>query len=185
MGPHTPTLSAELRDALDALRRIVQTLRVSGRDAERQVGLTAAQLFALQQLASVPGASVNDLAQRTFTHQSSVSVVVRKLVERRLVAKVTAPDDRRRVRLAVTDARRALLRRSPEPAQDRLIAGLAALQPGQRHALVQALSDVAETMSKTDGPPPMLFEDAHNGHRRALARQPPRRRSKPRRPLRG
>lgn len=170
MGSHSTRFDVELRDALDALRRIVQTLRVLGREAERKVGLSPAQLFALQQLASAPGASVNELAERTFTHQSSVSVVIRKLVERRLVAKVTSPDDRRRVRLALTDSGRALLRRSPEPAQDRLIAGLAALQPLQRQALVQGLTDVAATMSESDTPPPMLFEDSHNGHRRPLPR---------------
>lgn len=169
MGSHTPQFSAELRAALDAFRRIVQALRVSGRESERRVGLSAAQLFALQQLANTPGASVNELAQRTFTHQSSVSVVVKKLVERRLVVKMASPDDRRRVRLAITDAGRALLRRSPEPAQERLIAGLAALPAAQRHALVDGLADVALTMAQSDGPPPMLFEDSRNGHRRAAS----------------
>src|SRR5262245_47049882 len=112
-GPVSPPASypADIRLALDAFRRIVQTLRSSSALAEREVGLTSAQLFALQQLAAMPGASINDLAARTFTHQSSVSVVVRRLAGRRFVAKVPASDDRRRVSIALTDAGRALLRR--------------------------------------------------------------------------
>jgi DNA-binding MarR family transcriptional regulator len=156
MGSHP---SSDLRVAIEAFRRIVQELRTSSREAERRVGLSAAQLFALQQLASSPGTSVNDLAARTFTHQSSVSAVVARLVERRLVAKVTSPEDRRRLRLAVTDAGRAVLRRSPEPIQERLIAGLAALSEHQRHTLAETLSDVARMMSNAHAHPPMFFEE--------------------------
>jgi len=55
----------------------VQALRVSSRAAERDVGLSAAQLFVLDRLAGADQAlCVNELAQRTLTHQSSVSVVV-------------------------------------------------------------------------------------------------------------
>ena len=151
--------------ALDAFRRIVQALRISGHDAERRVGLTGAQLFALQQVARFPGSSVNDLAARTFTHQSSVSVVVARLVERRLVAKVAARDDRRRLRLAPTEAGRALARRSPEPAQERLIAGLAALPEADRRALAASLQAVAETMA-ADLHPPMFFEEHHARRKR-------------------
>jgi len=174
MAPHVPGLASDLHVALDAFRRIIQTLRQSSRDVERRVGLSAAQLFALQQLATMSGASVGDLAASTFTHQSSVSVVVQRLVDRKLVAKVTSPDDRRRVRLAVTDAGRALLRRSPEPVQDRLISGIAALPLGQRHAFVHALTMLADAVAGGTAPPPMLFED-HKRGRPAARRKTPRR----------
>ena len=159
MGPHTSSFSTDVRGVLDAFRRIVQALRTSSRDAERRVGLSAAQLYALQQLANMSGASVNDLAARTFTHQSSVSVVVQRLVARRLVAKVPSNDDRRRVRLTLTDSGRALLRRSPEPVQERLIAGIAAVPAADRRVLMTALDTIADTLATRGGEPPMLFED--------------------------
>jgi DNA-binding MarR family transcriptional regulator len=179
MGGHaTGASSGDVRAALDAFRRIVQALRMSAHDAEQRVGLSGAQLFALQQLASMPGASVNDLAARTFTHQSSVSVVVRRLVERRLVAKVAARDDRRRVRLALTHAGRTALRRSPEPMQHRLIAGIATLTDPQRRTLAAALTQVAQTMAEPRRSPPMFFEErATRGWRRRATREPARRRS--------
>ena len=171
MGSHTSTFHGDVRGALDAFRRIVQALRSSSREAERRVGLSAAQLFALQQLAAMPGASVNELAARTFTHQSSVSAVVQRLVARKLVAKNAAPEDGRRVRLTVTEAGRALLRRSPEPVQDRLIAGVAALRPLDRRALVSSLGAVADTLAIHNGAPPMLFEDGSNGHGRPKSKR--------------
>lgn len=164
MGSHASSaFTNDVRAALDAFRRIVQALRTSSRETERRVGLSAAQLYALQQLSGMAGASINDLAARTFTHQSSVSVVVQRLVGRRLVAKATSDDDRRRVRLTITDAGRALLRRSPEPVQERLIAGIASLSAADRRALAEALAAIADTLSAERGAPPMLFEDGRHG----------------------
>lgn len=165
MGSHATAFAGDVREALDAFRRIVQALRTSSRDAERRVGLSAAQLYALQQLAGMSGASINDLAARTFTHQSSVSVVVQRLVARRLVAKMPSEDDRRRVRLTITDAGRALLRRSPEPVQERLVAGIATLSPVERRGLVDALTAIADTLATGSGAPPMLFEDRRRAAR--------------------
>lgn len=170
MGSHASSFPHDVRASLDAFRRIVQALRTSSRHVERHVGLSSAQLFALQQLALMPGASVNDLAARTFTHQSSVSVVVRRLVEQRLVAKMTAQDDRRRLRLALTEHGRAVLRRSPSPVQEQLIAGIASLPDAQRQMLAESLAEIAHMMSNGQrGPAPMLFEDhapTGNGSRR-------------------
>ena len=171
MGAHASSIAADVRAVLDGFRRIVQVLRTSSREAERRVGLTAAQLFALQQLAASPGASVNELAARTFTHQSSVSVVVQRLVARKLVVKVISKDDRRRVRLELTNAGRAVLRRSPEPVQKRLIAGIAALPVAQRQVLIQALGSIAEVLATSNTAPPMLFEERGRERRATRPRE--------------
>ncbi len=177
MGSHgSAAFPEDVRLALDAFRRIIQVLRTAARDTERHVGLSTAQLFALQQLAIAPGASVNDLAARTFTHQSSVSVVIQRLVDRRLVRKVTSRDDRRRVRLALTESGRALLRRSPQPVQDRLIAGRAALSEDRRHVVAEALNEIAQTINGRAEPPPMLFEDSRRSARAPRRTRPPRKR---------
>jgi DNA-binding MarR family transcriptional regulator len=157
----------DLRTALDAFRRIVQTLRTSARDVERRGRISGAQLFALQQLAASPGASVNELAARTFTHQSSVSVVVQRLVDRRLVAKVSGPNDKRRAHLAVTSEGAAVLRRSPDPVQARLVAAIEALSAPRRRMLAEMLSEIARTMNAPERAG-MFFED---GARRARTRR--------------
>jgi DNA-binding MarR family transcriptional regulator len=149
----------DIRTALDAFRRIVQTLRTSARDVERRGGISGAQLFALQQIAAAPGASVNELAARTFTHQSSVSVVVQRLVKRRLVAKVSGPTDKRRAHLAVTSEGAAVLRRAPDPVQARLVAAIEALSAPRRRMLAEMLSEIARTMNAPERAR-MFFEDA-------------------------
>src|SRR5262245_45120580 len=117
-------MSGDVRQTLDALRRIIQALRGEHGSPHADRGLTTAQRFALQQIAEHPHSSVNQIAALTFTHQSSVSVVIGRLVERGLVAKVTAASDRRSQVMEVTATGRQLLRRDVPLIQERLIAGI-------------------------------------------------------------
>jgi DNA-binding MarR family transcriptional regulator len=73
------TMSTPQR-VLDSIRQIVRLLREGSRDSEERVGLSAAQLFVLQKLDPDEPLSLNELSARTLTHQSSVSVVVSRLV---------------------------------------------------------------------------------------------------------
>jgi len=148
----------DLTGALDGIRRIVQTLRVSARTAERALGVSGAQLFVLHSLAEAPAASLNDLAERTFTHQSSVSVVVERLVRRRLVSRTRSAEDGRRIVLSLTPAGRRALESAPEIAQIRLIGALRALSARERRALARTLTRLSEAMGIT-ARPPLLFED--------------------------
>jgi len=150
----------DVRVALDAFRRIVQALRV-GRAGDRAAGLGSAPLFALQQIAEHPDASVNDVAVLTCTHQSSVSVVIQRLVRQRLVAKVASSQDRRRQQLVVTARGRRLLDRAPVAVQEHLIAAIAALPAADRRALARSLSAVAQLVAPPGAAPhpPMFFED--------------------------
>jgi DNA-binding MarR family transcriptional regulator len=151
--------------ALDALRRIVRVLRQSSARTERELGIGGAQLFVLHQLAVSPAGSINELAERTYTHQSSVSVVVRRLVEQGLVARRPAADDARRRELRLTAAGRRLVQRAPLPAQVRLIQGLGALGRKELPGLSRSLRKVVQGMGAAGEPPSMLF--AENAERLA------------------
>src|SRR5262245_81630 len=101
MGSNTSGAS-DTQAVLDAIRQIVQALRESSRWSERHVGLSGAQLFVLQALAEAPGISLNELAARTHTHQSSVSVVVTRLVDAGLVRRGRSGLDARSVTLSLS-----------------------------------------------------------------------------------
>jgi DNA-binding MarR family transcriptional regulator len=149
----------DVRVALDALRHIVQALRGGG-TVRGTVRIGSAQLFALRQIAEHRGASVNDLAALTCTHQSSVSVVIQALVQRGLVARVPSPDDRRRRQLAVTPLGMRQLRQVPAAAQEALIAAIAGLPAAKRRRLAAVLSTIARAVAPAGvlRHPPMFFE---------------------------
>ncbi|WP_437486142.1 MarR family winged helix-turn-helix transcriptional regulator [Sorangium sp. So ce1014] len=143
---------------MDAIRAIVQRLRVSSRACERRLGLSSAQLFVLQQLDQAAAASVAELARRTLTHQSSVSVVVTRLAERGLVTRRPSPEDARRTEISLTPAGRALLRRAPRTVQAELISAVDRLPEDERRGLAQSLTTLARALGAGDEAPPLFFE---------------------------
>ncbi|HEY2586981.1 MAG TPA: MarR family winged helix-turn-helix transcriptional regulator [Tepidisphaeraceae bacterium] len=149
----------EVREVLDCIRRIVRLLRLSSREAERDVGLTGAQLFVLQKLNEAKMLSVNELAERTHTHQSSVSVVAQSLVDKGLVARARASDDARRLELTLTPAARTLMRKAPGAAQDRLIEALESLPGSTRSQLAKSLGKLVDAAGLSDVEPGMMFEE--------------------------
>jgi DNA-binding MarR family transcriptional regulator len=166
---------ADVRAVMDALRRIVRALRLSARAAEGRLGISSAQLFVLHQLAHGDASSIDELAARTLTHQSSVSVVVSRLADRGLVVRRTPAHDARRTAIALTAAGRALLRRAPEVSQARLITGLERLPPSQRRALASQLTALVRALEVGHEKPAMFFEE-EPARARVPRRRPPRRR---------
>ena len=147
--PNGRSADPAVADVVDSLRSIIRELRRGGRGAE-QAGVHSAQLFAMQKLAEGPAASLGELAQRTFTDPSSVSVVVTRLVERGLVTRTAAADDRRRVLIALTPAGRAVLRRAPRAAQARLHDAARSLPERQLTALATGLRALARGLAVHD-----------------------------------
>jgi DNA-binding MarR family transcriptional regulator len=149
----------EVTPILDDLRRIVRVLRTASRQAEQRLGVTGAQLFVLKALDDEPRLSLTALALRTRTDQSTVSVVVKRLVARGLVDRVRAADDARRADLSLTRRGRTLLGTSPRAAQDGLITGLERLSAADRRALRKGLGALVVAMRLDDQPPVMFFEE--------------------------
>jgi len=149
----------QAREVLNSLRHIVRSLRVSSRDAEQRVGLSGAQLFVLQCLSRQSPCSVNELAAATATDQSSVSVVVSRLVARGYVKRVTSKLDRRSVELSLTPAGRTLLLAAPEAAQERLLLALSQLKRSEISLLSSLLGKVVELAQVSQGAPSLFFEE--------------------------
>jgi DNA-binding MarR family transcriptional regulator len=157
--PVRSSAPAEAREVLNALRHIVRSLRVSSRNAEQLVGLSGAQLFVLQCLARHSPCSVNELAAHTATDQSSVSVVVSRLVARGHVKRASSKIDRRRVELSLTPSGRALLWKAPEAAQDRLLVALTQLGKPDLRVLSKLLGRVVELAHVPNENPSLFFEE--------------------------
>jgi MarR family transcriptional regulator, organic hydroperoxide resistance regulator len=143
---------------LQRLRALVGGMGQSARAIEERTGVTNAQLFLLQHLASGEGSSVRDLAAHAHTGQSAVSAIVGRLVARRLVRRARSPVDGRSVVLTLTESGRALVRRAPEPPTTRLLRALADLDARELSALVRGLAGLSRSMRLPEQSSAMLFE---------------------------
>jgi DNA-binding MarR family transcriptional regulator len=146
-------------ELMDSFRRIVQALRSSHR-AAAYLNLTGAQLFVINALheARAP-MSVRELAERTRTDPSTVSVVVTRLVKRGLVQRTRAAEDSRRAELTLTRLGIALQKKAPRTtAQKQLLSALEALSSRDAAVFLRLLERIAGAMGASEEMPKMLFD---------------------------
>lgn len=153
-GRNGATAPRDLTRVLDSIRAIVRTMRLSGRAAEETLGVNGAQLHVLQKLGEASADSLAELASRTHTDPSSVSVVVSRLVTRGLVSREASSEDARRVTIALTSSGRALLRRAPRAAQTQLADAASQLSQRQLRALADGLAELVELMAPPEDAEP-------------------------------
>ncbi len=150
-----------VRELMDYFRQLVQALRTSHRAAEH-LNLTGAQLFIINLIGeSDQPLSIGEVAEKALTDQSTVSVVVTRLVDRGLVARTRSDADSRRVELSLTAAGRKLYRRGPATvAQRRLATALVRLNASDATALRRILGRIVRETGASEEPAVMMFADA-------------------------
>ena len=153
----------EVARALVSIRRLVRTLRTTAASVERETGLSTAQTFVLQLLLEAPAESMNDLAERTSTDQSSVSVVVSRLEAKGLVARLPFVADARRTQVVITGDGTALMRRKPPTVQERLTHALTSMPPDSLGLLAAELTRLVALMGAAEEPATLIFEDDATG----------------------
>ena len=165
LRPTSPTgeVDPDLRVTLDSLRQIVRQLRLSASEAEGSLGVSGAQLFVLQQLAEGPASSIAELAGRTATDPSSVSVLVRRLADRGLVVRRASKADARRAEIVLSKRGEGIARSVPPVTQTRMMEAFARLAPTVRRSLAKGLSELVREMGTFEKGPVLFFEEEETG----------------------
>lgn len=151
-------LRPEIGEVMDYIRHIFKALRVASSQFEKDVGLSAAQIFVLKKLKDEPGLSINDLANRTVTHQSSVSVVVKKLEEQKLVQRMTSKEDSRKVVVSLTPEGLSKLAGIPRAIQEDMIETLHAMESEKTLLLASLMKEFVLKSGIIDEIPAPMFE---------------------------
>jgi DNA-binding MarR family transcriptional regulator len=150
---------SESKRILNSIRHLVRALRLFDREAQQRYGISAAQMFVLHALSEEEMLSLNELADRTATDQSSASVVVQRLVEAGYVSRGAQKEDRRRVALRLTAKGRAVLRKSAPPAQQKMLAAIDGMPAKDRKVFAALLETFVRDIGVRGKKAPMLFED--------------------------
>jgi len=160
--PPRASTSTGLSDAehiVVGLRRIVRALEVYSHEVRRDFGLTAPQLWALKTLARRGPLTTGELAQALLVHQSSTSLLIQRLERRGLVRRVRQKDDRRFVRVELTDRGASLAAEAPAAAQGRLLHGLEAMPARHVRQIRRAIDELVTVMEAEDLDARFFFSD--------------------------
>lgn len=166
-------MSSRKRDdpqrVLNAFRSLIKALRLADRAGVKEHGLGSAQNFVLHELSRQSPLSINELAERTATDQSTVSVVVAKLVSKGYVASARSGSDARRAELALTPKGRQVIKKLPPPIQHLLIAAVRSLSPARARQFAGMLEEFVDAVGPREEHAPMFFEESaeeQSEHRR-------------------
>lgn len=149
----------ETATVMNAFRALVRELRSLDRDVFRKYGLGSAQIFVLHCLAKHEPLSVNDLAEKALSDQSTISLIVSKLVARELVDSRRSESDARRAELRLTKRGRAVVAKLPLIFQENFIGSLERMPPARLKMLASTLSELLELMNVDASHPPLLLVD--------------------------
>lgn len=127
------------RQILEVVPRAMRLLREEMRRAAG-AGLSVPQFRALAFLGRTPGASLSSLAAFLGIADATASVMVNRLVGRRLVTRAVDPAERRRVMLELTARGSALLERARAHARGRVVERLGALGGAELAAIAGGLA---------------------------------------------
>jgi MarR family transcriptional regulator, organic hydroperoxide resistance regulator len=144
---------------VQGLRRIVKALERYSRDVYRSYGLTGPQLWALKTLARRGPLSAGQLADALAVHQSSLSTLVQRLERRGLVRRERESDDRRFVRIALSERGGRVAADAPEAAQGRLLHSLAAMSIQEVRRIRRAVNRLVDAMEASDIQARFFFSD--------------------------
>jgi DNA-binding MarR family transcriptional regulator len=95
--------SARVSKIIDNIRRLFKAVNEQSKKAEHETGITGPQLWAIKIIGDLSPVRVSDLAQRMHLHPATVVGILDRLESRKLVKRMRSKDDKRVVKVTLTD----------------------------------------------------------------------------------
>jgi DNA-binding MarR family transcriptional regulator len=148
-----PAAACEQKRRLEVLKQfrlLLRSIKRHYRSVEQECGLSGAQLWALAEIAGMPGLKVGELARQLGVHVSTASNLLRRLEEFSLIKRKRIGDDQRVVRLQLSAKGRKILRLAPRPFVGILQQALAELSQPRLDSLHADLAELIRLMQFKD-----------------------------------
>ena len=138
MSTLSTSTKACARAILDVVPQVMRTVRSEMRQ-HRAADLTVVQFRTLAFLSRQPGASLSVVADHIGLTLPAMSTLVDGLVDRKLVARSPAPNDRRRITLTLTDLGQTTWEITHTRTEAKLADRLVGLSAGDRELVTRAM----------------------------------------------
>ena len=137
---------AAVTDVVRRLHGIFKTVDTFSREVLQEFGVTGPQLWALREIRKAGGLTISELADRLYLHISTVSGILDRLEAHHLVKRERDSEDRRLVRLKVTQRGKGILSKAPEPPRSKVLRGVRLLPATDVRRLRAALHQLETIM---------------------------------------
>ena len=134
---------AKVGDALIALRQISRATSSDSRMLARASGLSVSQLIALQEVSAAGSISPSRMAKRMALSRGTMTTLMRKLEDRRLVERSSDTIDKRRHFFSLTDSGKLALEEAPVMLHEKFSIKFGELKSWEQTLIISALERVA------------------------------------------
>jgi MarR family transcriptional regulator, organic hydroperoxide resistance regulator len=149
-------------EIIDNIRRVFQVVNEQSKKAKRETGITGPQLWAIKVIAESPLIRVSDLARRMYLNSATVVGILNRLELQGLIKRVRTNDDRRVVKVELTDTGNALVAKAPQVAQGLLVAGLEVLPLQKLKEIETGLGTLVHILGAQEVPPQLILSPEFN-----------------------
>jgi len=154
--------SKEVADIIDDIRRVFHVVHEQSKRARQETGLTGPQLWAIKLIGELSPIRVSDLAARMYLHPATVVGILNRLESQGLIQRTRSDEDRRVVRIALTDAGKAIVTKAPQVAQGLLVAGLEILPLKKLNDMSATLNELVQILGAQELPPRLILSPEVN-----------------------
>lgn len=137
-------------ETLQKFRLIIGAVRQHSRALEAACGIGGAQVWMLATIADTPDITVSQLSQALSIHVSTASNLLDKLDRAGLVERLRGEEDRRVVRLRLTDKGKDIVARAPKPLTGLIVNALEKLPAESLLTLNEELGRLTQKMNLPD-----------------------------------
>lgn len=152
-----PTQIAEQREPQDLIREIVYQIRrlmrageLFTKDLNKTYQVSAPQLHCLLALYNHGPLPPSQIARHIMVDSSTVTGIVDRLEQKRLVARLRNSPDRRVITIELTEAGKTLARNAPPPIQEKIVNGLEKLPEAEIEQVINSLSKLTHMLDVQD-----------------------------------
>lgn len=151
-----------ITEIINDIRRVFQVVNEQSKKAKRKTGLTGPQLWAIKMIGELAPVRVSDLAARMYLHPATVVGILNRLELQELIKRTRTNEDRRVVKIELTDAGSALVAKAPQVAQGLLVAGLEVLPQKKLQDISDALEQLVHILGAQELPPLLILSPEIN-----------------------
>ena len=135
--------------SLIAIRRILRSTQIYGRELAKAAGLTPVQIRVLQIVAETGEATPKEISQRMRVSPPTMTSLMGRLAAKGMVERRQSAKDRRQTDVVITEAGLDAVRRAPDPLQQKYVNQFEALEDWEQAMIVAALERVAAMLDAT------------------------------------
>ncbi len=144
--PGRVTRDAAVSEIVQSLRRIFKVIQDYSQQVLDKFGVSGPQLWTLKTISQYRNLSLGDLSKKMYLDPSTITGLVDRLEKKGYAVRDRGQRDRRVIKVQLTPKGKRLARKTPNPAQGKMIYGLRRLPKEKLYLMYSCLQKLVEIM---------------------------------------